>query len=482
MVLPWAITLAFITLQSLSSLLLRPTTLLFTFPFLALTCLCKTPLWLHQRAELLRIRTGIDSLSWAMLTLTFLVLYLCILASWDSKLSTQTISIFSRVTLLGFILILTFTALPVIYFYVLFEASLLPIFLIVLYGGYQPERFAAGVALLFYTLLASLPLLFILRQLSLYISLSFLRVSCYSLFSPISSFHNLILRVALFTGFLVKLPLFGCHQWLPKAHVEAPVAGSIILAAILLKLGGFGLFRFSRFLDSSSFWISLILAVALPGASLIALLCLRQLDLKILIAYSSVRHIGFVVAGYLLDSSWGVIAATLMIIAHGICSSGIFAGANLIYVRSHSRLMVLNKGILSILPLFSLFWFILALGNMGAPPTINLIREILALICLINTSIYSLPALAALTFLAAAYTLILYSVTQHGYPAVALRKPSTLNQIETTLLFQHCVWLFTLPLAVGLVFYTNITLLSRSKSYLSLFSGTSSLLILHKNL
>ena len=368
-----------------------------------------------------------------------------------------------------------------LYFYILFETSLIPIFLIVLFNGYQPERFSAGLALLFYTLLASLPLLFVCRQLVNFSSPSFLRLPFVSILTHTENCHGFIFSAALFRGFLVKLPLYGCHQWLPKAHVEAPVAGSIILAAILLKLGGFGLYRFSLFLDSNSVWIDLVLAIALVGASLIALLCLRQLDLKVLIAYSSVSHIGFVVAGYLLNSAWGVLAATLMIIAHGVCSSGIFAGANLIYLRSHSRLITLNKGVLSILPTFSIFWFLLALGNIGAPPTINLIREILALVCLVNSSLVRIFALSALTFLAAAYTLILYRVTQHGVPSATLNSPSSLNQVELSLLFQHCAWLFLLPLSLGLILYTNITLFFHSSSNLSPSSCSFSFLVFNED-
>jgi len=216
-------------------------------------------------------------------------------------------------------------------------------------------------------------------------------------------------------AFLVKLPLFIFHLWLPKAHVEAPVAGSMLLAGILLKMGGYGLFRFSAyfiiyFKVLGAFWVSL----GLIGGIYLSLICLRQRDIKSLIAYSSVVHIGLVVGGLTTLNSLGLIGSYILIVGHGLCSSGLFCLANINYIRIRSRRLVFNRGLMNLLPRGALVWFLLRSSNMSAPPSLNLFGEIQLIGSLISWGLACILGLVGVAFFSASYCLYLYSRTQHG--------------------------------------------------------------------
>lgn len=182
-------------------------------------------------------------------------------------------------------------------------------------------------------------------------------------------------------GFLVKLPVFPFYLWLPKAHVEAPLAGSIILAGLLLKLGGYGLIRLNRLIVSplgETFYI-LFVTCGLVGGVITSLICLQQRDLKALVAFSSIGHMRLVFLGRVSNYSWGLSGALVLMLGHGLCSSGMFVGVDGIYQSSGSRSMAINKGFLVLSPAFSLMFFIVAVGNIPAPLSLNLFGEVLVI-------------------------------------------------------------------------------------------------------
>nr|UVV34754.1 NADH dehydrogenase subunit 4 [Chalcophora japonica]WCO87674.1 NADH dehydrogenase subunit 4 [Chalcophora japonica] len=352
---------------------------------------------------------GFDLLSYMMVYLSFWVSSLMILASAKLYKSNFFDSLFLFVVLVLLIsLVCCFGAMNLFMFYLFFEVSLIPTLILILGWGYQPERIQAGVYLLFYTLLASLPML--ISVFLLYKSLGSM-----DFFYMKGSGGEFLLFLCVNMVFFVKIPMFFVHLWLPKAHVEAPVAGSMILAGIMLKLGGYGMLRLMSLFTNLGYIVSpLIISISMLGGVIVSLICLRQSDIKSLIAYSSVAHMGLAMGGILTFNYWGFCGAFSMMIAHGLCSSGLFCLANISYERLSSRSLFLNKGLMCFMPSLSLWWFLLCSSNMAAPPSLNLLGEIMLINSLVSWSWFCMLGISLMSFFSAAYSLFLFSFSQHG--------------------------------------------------------------------
>nr|YP_009123036.1 NADH dehydrogenase subunit 4 [Austropotamobius pallipes]AJK90920.1 NADH dehydrogenase subunit 4 [Austropotamobius pallipes] len=310
-------------------------------------------------------------------------------------------------------LIMTFSSMDYLMFYLSFESSLIPTLILILGWGYQPERTQAGIYMLFYTLFASLPLL--VSLISMYGSGGSLIMGLTSVSLSKVSIINFLWYISTMFAFIVKLPMYLFHLWLPKAHVEAPVAGSMILAGVLLKLGGYGLIRvLGLFTETNKMFSWVWVGISVLGGVFTSVLCLRQVDMKSLIAYSSVAHMSLVLSGLIVFSWWGMNGAVIIMLGHGLCSSGLFCLSNIVYERLGSRSLVVNKGLLNFMPSLGLWWFLLSISNMAAPPTLNLLGEINLIISVVSWSKISMIGISSLSFFSAAYTLYLYSSSQHG--------------------------------------------------------------------
>nr|YP_002519894.1 NADH dehydrogenase subunit 4 [Acreichthys tomentosus]BAH10313.1 NADH dehydrogenase subunit 4 [Acreichthys tomentosus] len=386
-----------------------------------------------------------DTLSTPLLVLSCWLLPLMILASQNHLAlepeNRQRLYI-SLLTSLQIFLILAFGATEVMMFYVMFEATLIPTLVLITRWGNQTERLNAGTYFLFYTLAGSLPLLVALSLMYATTGTLSLLILQYSEPLHLSTLADKFWWAGCMLAFLVKMPLYGVHLWLPKAHVEAPVAGSMVLAAVLLKLGGYGMMRMLVILDPLTKELSYpFIILAVWGIIMTGSICLRQTDLKSLIAYSSVSHMGLVVGGILIQTPWGFTGALILMIAHGLTSSALFCLANTNYERTHSRTMILARGLQTVLPLMATWWFISSLANLALPPLPNLMGELMIITSLLNWSWWTIALTGVGTLITAGYSLYMFLMTQRG------KTPTHLMAIEPTHSREHLlITLHLLPL------------------------------------
>nr|WBU10587.1 NADH dehydrogenase subunit 4 [Megacampsomeris sp. 1 YJY-2023a] len=295
-------------------------------------------------------------------------------------------------------------------YYFFFEASMFPIMLMIINWGKKSYlRIESSLYMFLYTFISSLSMFYLILYFMEMGMMKFYMINLMYYFNSIS-FMFLIL------GLLTKMPLYMFHFWLPKAHVWAPVYGSMVLAGIMLKLGGYGLmwmiFMGNNSLNFNS--TSMILMFSLFGGMYMSVICLYQIDMKSIVAYSSVVHMSMVISSLMTFSMTGIMGAHIMMIGHGIISSGLFYLVNLNYERTNSRLIILNKGMMNLLPSMSLWWFLLSMSNISMPFSLNFMGEIMMIYSLMNWSIYTIFIILPIMFFSSCYMIMLYNI-QHGW-------------------------------------------------------------------
>ncbi|GLS18818.1 NADH-quinone oxidoreductase subunit M [Labrys miyagiensis] len=370
-------------------------------------------------------RMGVDGISLPFVILTTFLMPFCILASWRS-IQNRVREYMIAFLVLETLIIGVFCAQDIVLFYLFFEGQLIPMFLIIgIWGGQR--RIYASFKFFLYTLLGSLLMLVAIMAMYWNAGSSDIAVLLKHQFPPHMQTY---LWLAFFASFAVKMPMWPVHTWLPDAHVEAPTAGSVILAGVLLKMGGYGFIRFSlpMFPAASEYFAPLVFTLSVVAIVYTSLVALMQEDIKKLIAYSSVAHMGFVTMGLFSMNEQGVQGAMFQMISHGIVSSALFLSVGVVYDRMHTREIAAYGGIVNRMPWYALALMVFTMANIGLPGTSGFIGEFLTLIAAFSVNSWVAFFATFGVILSAAYALWLYRRVVYG----ALEKPSLANIADLT--------------------------------------------------
>nr|QCU46377.1 NADH dehydrogenase subunit 4 [Stomolophus sp. CG-2019] len=390
------------------------------------------------------IHFAVDEISLPFIMLTGLLTPICILISWTSInfLVKQFVLLLLIIHLL---LVGVFTSLNILLFYITFEGILIPMFLIIGIWGARREKERAAFYFFFFTLVGSLFML-----LGIFKLYNFSGSLDYQVLSTIEIPKNL--QTWVFVGFFlslaVKVPKIPVHIWLPQAHVEAPVAGSVLLAGVLLKLGGYGFLRFSwtLFPLASEFFSPFIVLLGSVAVIYASLSTCRQTDMKKLVAYSSIAHMGLVTIAIFSKTFEGIIAAVILMLAHGFISSGLFIAVTNLYDRLHTRTIRYYRGVVYTMPIFTTMFFLLLLGNIAFPISLNFIGEFLSIMSAFQFSFIAIICPLTGMVLSAAYSLVFFNKISFGVPSNYVLLSRDLSRRE----FHSPISLIILSIILGL--------------------------------